>query len=134
MNLPGEGVDPGREALELVIETRPAGDTRLALLQASGEIDLANAEELAAALRTADAVDADAIVFDFTYVPFVDSSGLQVLLLAAREFGGRIAIVTEVGTAVHRLFELAEVLGTIPAFPREEEALDALASTLKRES
>jgi anti-sigma B factor antagonist len=67
------------------------------VLALEGELDMATAEELRNRLReegTGDGPDGP-LVLDFTDISFMDSSGLRVLLEAAKERGdeGRLVIL-----------------------------------------
>jgi anti-sigma B factor antagonist len=53
-------------------------------LAAHGEIDMANAPELDAALVRAEESDAAQIILDLSAITFIDSCGLRVLLVASR--------------------------------------------------
>ena len=64
--------------------------TASTVVRAAGEVDLETADALAAALRTATAGSEDAVVLDLIGVPFMDSSGLQVLFVASRQLGDRL--------------------------------------------
>ena len=79
------------------------------IVRAEGEVDLDNADRLAAALRPGPA-DADArVILDLVGVPFMDSSGLKTLLFASADLGDRLSLVLSPGAPVERLLELAEV-------------------------
>ena len=106
------GATPGR--LELDIDRRN-GTT---VVRAAGEVDLENAEALAAALRTATEGSEDAVVLDLIGVPFMDSSGLQVLLVASRQLGDRLALALSSGSPVAHLLELAEVRDRFHGLPQ----------------
>jgi anti-anti-sigma factor len=106
-------------------EERSAGKTAVRVVRAEGEIDIYTADEFAAALRPTD--DAFALL-DLTRVPFMDSSGLRVLLVAAEAREAPIVIVLSPGSPVRRLLELSEVADRFPTFVSEEEALAAVES------
>ncbi len=91
------------------------GDGSLRLV-VSGDLDLATAPLLAAALQEAEAGSAALIVVDLTGVPFVDSTGLRALVAGhqhSRQNGDRLRIT---GTSEQplKLFELAGVLDRLP--------------------
>jgi len=113
------GATPGR--LDLDIDRRN-GTT---VVRAAGEVDLETAESLAAALRTATEGSEDAVVLDLIGVPFMDSSGLQVLLVASRQLGDRLALALSSGSPVAHLLELAEVRDRFTAYPSAEDAIRA---------
>ncbi len=84
---------------------RVAGNTME--VAAAGELDLATAPKLDAALRRAQA-KAEVVVLDLRGVEFMDCDGLHVLLAAdhrARRAGGRLVVVRGSAT-VQRLFGL----------------------------
>ena len=111
--------------LELALELRE--EDRIGLLRAEGDIDLAVADELEAALRSA-AEEERSVVLDLSAVPFLDSSGLRVVLVAVSELQDRIAVVITPGSPVSRLVELAEATERIRSHPSEEEALAAVGA------
>jgi anti-anti-sigma factor len=113
--------------LEISVDQRAAGAGQIAVVRAQGEVDLGNAEELAAALRSEACERSDGVVLDLLGVPFMDSSGLRVVLVAAGELTPALVIVLSPGSPVRRLFELAEVADRLPAYATEDEAIDALA-------
>ena len=59
-------------------------DGQRLMLAVHGEIDLANAGLLDAELERAEETDAEEIVLDLSGVEFIDSTGLQVLVVAGR--------------------------------------------------
>ncbi|GAA1574741.1 hypothetical protein GCM10009827_115750 [Dactylosporangium maewongense] len=89
----------------------PAGDGAV-LVTATGELDMTSAPTLIESLR--DAIRAYApsrVDLDLTGVPFMDSTGIQVLVAAQADIDGELRII---GTspAVHRLLELTGLLET----------------------
>lgn len=97
---PGGGADgTGPSAL---LHTSPRHDGSVAV-SVLGEIDMATAAELDRGLRSAQA-DARSVVVDLQRVPFMDSSGVRVLIEAhqqARSAGARLVILNGTGPA-HR--------------------------------
>jgi anti-sigma B factor antagonist len=91
------------------------------VVSAAGEVDLGNAEQLAAALRAASA-GSDAIVLDLLEVPFMDSSGLKVLLVASEELGERLALALDPDSPVARLLEVTEVRDRFEVHPTVADA------------
>lgn len=112
--------DEGRR-LELSTETRG----EVTVMRVCGEVDLANAAELGAALRAV-ATPQAALVLDLAQVPFMDSSGLREVLVVSEQLGGRLAVVVEPDSAVGHLLEIAEVAERINVEPTEEAAAAAL--------
>ena len=111
--------------LEISIE--PAGTGGVAVVEAVGEVDLGNSDELVESVTAAGAGGA-AVVLDMAGVTFMDSSGLKALLLSTRDLGAGLAVVVAPGSPVERLVELAGVADRIPNFVSRKEALDALGS------
>jgi anti-sigma B factor antagonist len=74
-----------------------------------GELDLATAPRLAAALG--EHVDAEVLVVDLTATAFIDSTGVRVLLEAHRRCAGsarRLVVLVEDGPVL-RVLELCEL-------------------------
>jgi anti-anti-sigma factor len=94
------------------------------VVRAEGEVDLANADQLAAGLRTAGGKRGGPVVLDLLGVPFMDSSGLKALLVASGELGERLSLVMSPGAPVTRLLELAEVRDRFAIHDTLDEATD----------
>jgi anti-anti-sigma factor len=112
--------------LEISVEERPGAGSGVAIVKPLGEIDLANADDLAGSLRSIRADEARGIVLDLRDVPFMDSSGLRVVLMAHGELGARLAVVTKDESAVARLLDLAELTERLHVFQTDEEAVAAV--------
>ena len=85
-------------------------------LVVEGELDLANAPQLDAALERA-FTQVDEVVLDLSKVEFIDSSGLHAVLAAVRESrvnGKRLLISSSLRAQVRRLFTLAGMGGALP--------------------
>jgi len=117
------------ESLRIQTDRRPVEDGEVAFISVEGEVDLANAEELAGALRSGGDGAGGGIVLDLREVPFMDSTGLKVILIASRDLGPPLAVVCGTGSAVRRLLDLAGVADRVPSFESEEEALAAIGPT-----
>jgi anti-sigma B factor antagonist len=100
-----------------------AGALHVAL---AGELDLATAPLLSQKLADVeiDAADTQLIVVDLTGVPFIDSTGLRVLLEAhARsESNGNRLRITGGSDQAQKLFALAGVLDKLPFIAPDEDA------------
>jgi len=86
------------------------------VIRAFGELDLSNAETLDAELRRAIGGDAGSIVLDLSGLDFIDSTGLRVLISAAkqsRQDGARLAI-RRGSEAVQQVIAVSGVDGTLP--------------------
>jgi anti-sigma B factor antagonist len=96
---------------------------RAVVVRAEGEVDLANADKLAAALRSGGAEDASRrVILDLLGVPFMDSSGLKALLVGSAELGERLSLVLSPGAPVGRLLDLAEVRDRFTIYETIERA------------
>jgi anti-anti-sigma factor len=87
-------------------------DGTIAVIAATGELDLSGAAALEAEIGslTADP-DLGTVVLDLSGLEFMDSSGLRTIVLAdmrAREAGRRFALVRGPET-VHRVFEITRM-------------------------
>ena len=92
------------------------GDDGCAVVRPVGEIDLASAGAVTDAL---DAVHADGggpVRLDLTGVTFMDSTGLRVVIREHQRAGadGGLRVAVARGGEVHRLMELAGLLGLLP--------------------
>jgi anti-anti-sigma factor len=117
---------PATQRLRIRTETRGVDAGVVSLIRVEGEVDLANAEELAGALRAGGDGGGAGIVLDLREVPFMDSTGLKVILIASRDLDQPLNVVCGAGSAVRRLLDLAGVADRVPSFESEEEALDAI--------
>jgi anti-anti-sigma factor len=86
------------------------------LVSARGELDLATASELEAAVLPVVSGGGHAIV-DLRGLEFMDSSGVRVIVaahLAAGENGGRLSLVRLTpGTPIHRVLEISGLDGVL---------------------
>jgi anti-sigma B factor antagonist len=87
-------------------------DGTVAVIAATGELDLSGAAPLEAELdRLAEEPELGTIVLDLRGLEFMDSSGLRLIVLTdmrARESGRRFALVRGTET-VHRVFEITRM-------------------------
>jgi anti-sigma B factor antagonist len=87
-------------------------DGTVAVIAATGELDLSGATDLEAELqRLTEDPDFGTLVLDLSRLEFMDSSGLRTIVLAdmrAREAGRRFALVRGPET-VHRVFEITRM-------------------------
>ena len=100
------------------------------LVEAFGELDLASAPALCAALDAARIHRVRRVVVDLTGVAFCDSTGLRALLGASAEIrvgGGRLAVACLPGGAVARLFDVVGARESLRVFDSAQEALAAVA-------
>jgi anti-anti-sigma factor len=86
--------DRVREDGQLTVRVEQDGEE--VLVRAFGELDLSNTKTLEAELRRAIAGDASGVILDLSDVSFIDSSGLRVMLLMAKQSlrnGGRLRLL-----------------------------------------
>jgi anti-anti-sigma factor len=98
----------------LAVRVEQDGDALV--VSAMGELDLLNAKTLEVELRKAIAGDASGVILDLGGVTFVDSAGLRVVLLMAKQSlrnGGRLRLLR--GSApVERVIEGSGVRHLLP--------------------
>jgi anti-sigma B factor antagonist len=105
-------------------------DDRTRVLEASGEVHVSTAPQLAAHLNAAIAAGRRRIVLDFGGVMFIDSTGLSVLLNALRRLNredGALALVCTNPTVL-RLFEITRLDATFDIVDTRDEALEHLGA------
>jgi stage II sporulation protein AA (anti-sigma F factor antagonist) len=105
------------------------GEKRALLVKVSGELDHHMAEKIKAAvddkMRSTNAVN---IIFDFSKLVFMDSSGLGVIMgryKKARTLGGPV-IVYGVNAVVLRIMEMSGIDKIIKLAPNYEKAIRVL--------
>jgi anti-sigma B factor antagonist len=94
------------------------------LLSVEGELDIATAPRMIAALNEALADMESPLVVDLSAVVFMDSTGLALLMNARRRVvrrGQGFAIVCP-GGPISRLFEIADMVESLRVCPDEESA------------
>lgn len=108
------------------IQPMPASDHRV-VVAAAGPLDLATAPQLAEALAKAQQGDASQIVVDLSAVDFLDSTGIGVLVRAARNASSNGATLYLEGArgAVAQVLKLAGV----DSYLRPPPKADAEANT-----
>ncbi len=97
--------------MNTVLETRVTQAGAHTVLRVAGEVDLANAGLLDAAIREAQADgDSGPLVVDLGELGYIDSAGMAALHRASRrieERGGTFVVVVPDGCACARTFEVA---------------------------
>lgn len=78
------------------------------VLTLSGELDLATADHLEAALRSVEKPDIDRVVVDLRGLAFMDSTGLRAVIAAdsRAKRDGRVLELVRGNEAVHRVFRM----------------------------
>jgi anti-sigma B factor antagonist len=108
-----------------MLEVREDHDDGVMTLTIEGELDLATAPKVRDPLERAIESGISRIVVDMLGCGFIDSTGLGVLLHAAKrleEKDGAMALVC-VDDQIKRLLELTMIDRTIPVFDTRERAL-----------
>jgi anti-anti-sigma factor len=82
-----------------------------ATLELRGELDMAGTDRLRVALEQAEEPPSGLLVLDLSKLDFIDSTGLEVLLRAARRAhdSGRRLIVARPSRYVRRLLEMTAI-------------------------
>ena len=110
----------GEPSPELVLSESRIGH-RL-VLAAEGEVDIASADELRAALAAAVHSGAVEIWLDLTDVEFMDSTGITAVVDARSQLDGRrFAVICPPGP-VRRVFEIAGIDRAIPIHASRSDA------------
>jgi anti-sigma B factor antagonist len=110
------------EVLEVDVEERSAPSGPATLLVVRGEVDMDTTDQLEGAIERV----GGPLVIDLSRVPFMDSTGLRVLLTASVARDRALSVVLRPESPVLRLLELAQVADRVPLFETEDEALAAL--------
>jgi anti-sigma B factor antagonist len=100
------------------------------VLEVFGELDIATAPRLCAAIDAARIHRVKRLMIDMTGVDFCDSTGLRALIGAGCEIrmsGGRLAIACLPGGAVARLFDVVGIRERLLVCDSPGEALSAVA-------
>jgi len=103
------------------------------MLDVEGELDLASASRMIAALSEAFANLSLPLVVDLSRVNFMDSTGLALLINAHRRVmrrGNGFAIVCP-GGPIARVFEIADMMQTLGVFPDRDSATRAATQAVK---
>jgi anti-sigma B factor antagonist len=99
------------------------------LLDVEGELDIATAPRMIAALNEAFADMALPLVVDLSRVDFLDSTGLALLMNAHRRLlrGGHGFAIVCPGGPISRVFEIADMVETLRVCPDRDSALRVAA-------
>jgi anti-sigma B factor antagonist len=103
----------------------------ITVVSVAGEVDLATAPDLQAALDTALTEDPAALVVDLSEVTFLGSVGLQLLVSTQQRLrqGARFAVAAD-GAATSRPIHLTGLDELLKLYPTLEEALVAVQPRL----
>jgi anti-sigma B factor antagonist len=95
------------------------------LLVLAGELDLNNAETLAAEIARTKVANDGALTIDLRELAFIDSTGIALLVSVFRRVnagGGRLQLVPSRSEAVRRVMELTGLDRTLPFAPEGSAA------------
>ena len=109
--------------MDLQVETRHDGD--VAVVAASGEVDVFTAPGLDAELSALLSDGHTRLVVDLTGVSFLDSTGLGVLvkgLKSARDAGGSLHLVVT-SERIRKIFDITGLDAAMPLYDTVEAAL-----------
>jgi anti-sigma B factor antagonist len=107
-----EAAEPGHAAGPFSIRTEGRAD--VAVVTASGEIDLSTAEAFGRELERALAGGAQSVVLELERVSFIDSTGLTALLKEIERSNGRLRVVRSLSPAVKRTLEVSGLMDDLP--------------------
>lgn len=119
-----EGFPREETEIDLTMQLRRVGEWTVVSIE--GELDLYSAPQLREAVTAAVEDGADHIVLDLTGVPFMDSSGLGVVvacLKRLRESGGELSVVTPPSSPPTKLLSLTGLDRAIPTHATVDEAI-----------
>jgi len=108
------------------LRTATQDHQEVSLLTVRGEIDLATAPVLVEVLLPVLERETGPVVVDLSEVPFMDSTGVHVLLDAVRRLkpqSRRLAIVCHEGGQVHRLLALTRLVDAVTVHRSRQSAV-----------
>jgi anti-sigma B factor antagonist len=105
---------------------RAVATDRYSVIEAYGEMDIANAGEMQRMVDSFVAIGADRLIVDLSGIRFMDSSGLNVLVGTARHFGPASFGVVLSRPSIRKVFTLTGLDKLIPIFASVTDAAQAL--------
>lgn len=120
---------PTPETPSFSVTVTDAGDGR-AVVAASGELDIATAPQLVAAVAGLAPPATTAIAIDLSGLTFIDSSGINALRATVRAAGSRGAgaIVASPSERVQRVLDLVRIAEIVPLESSLEAAFERLGT------
>ncbi len=118
----------GTSEIDLTVRSRVADGWTV--LSVEGEVDLYSAPVLRDAALAATESGVDHVVLDLTAVPFMDSSGLGVIvacLKRLRQIGGELALVSPPSSPPTKLLSLTGLDHAIPTHATLDQAVAAVS-------
>lgn len=112
------------------LEVAVREDAGVVILSAKGEVDVWTADILRQSLRDVQAEGEPHVIVDLTEVPFVDSTGIGVLVGAlkrARETGGSLHLVV-VSAGVRKVLAITSLDQIFPVHESLSDAISAAAA------
>ena len=109
--------------MDLQLRTYQQGEA--SVVEVGGDIELSNASQLRADLRSVCEQEPCHVIVDMSQVSFIDSTGIGVLVGAlkrTRENNGSFALICP-QPRVRRVFEITGLLQALPLFNSMDEAL-----------
>ena len=130
------GAEPGRpdrnEEWITELSLRVFAAEGYSVIEACGEIDIANAGELQRTVDSCVADGADQLIVDLSGIRFMDSSGLNVLIGTARQLGpGSYGVVVS-RPSIRKIFALTGIDKTVPLFASMIDAKEAIEASDER--
>lgn len=98
----------------------------MAIVAATGELDMLTAPQLREAVQSALAQNPAGLIVDLTNVDFLGSAGMQVLMEAHNQTGGtetRFAVVAD-GSATSRPLKITGIADLIDLFSSLDDAVE----------
>ncbi|MCW7941437.1 anti-sigma factor antagonist [Streptomyces hygroscopicus] len=106
----------------------------VALVIVNGHLDVDTATELHHHLANQMHHGRRHLLLDLSSVPFMDSSGINIILKSykeTRQVGGSVGLI-DPAPAVQRILDLTGVTLTVPSFKNAEDALFGLGDAVSR--
>lgn len=99
---------------------------QVAVISATGAIDMLTAPQLADGIRAAEGKSPKAVIVNLTDVDFLASAGMQVLVAAKEQLGGTRLVVVADGPATSRPLTITGITDLIDLYASLDEALENL--------
>jgi anti-sigma B factor antagonist len=112
---------------EALVDIRVSRRHRVPVIHVEGELDLFTAERFRECLRAELTETVQKVIVDLSGTAYIDSTGLGILLQAARRASGGISIVSP-RERITRLFRIAGLTGELSVFTSLPDALAAINS------
>ena len=113
-------------------EVRVEAHDEIPVARVDGEVDISNAEEVAAALREAVPNSAPGLVVDLSGTAHLDSSGLRLLYQLHRRLAGRgqeLRLVLPQRAVIMQVVSITGLDDAVPLHETVEQALAAMAGS-----